>query len=114
MVRSSLLVIFLSMGLAFMSPQVQAQPMCMGTPFECAVDDAINLGLQWFRNQEANTGHFADAQGRHNFLGALSFLEKRQGVGWMGRAQGFNGMATADQAMTPTVQVPAASQMLPR
>ena len=25
------------------------------------------------------------------FLGALTFLEKRQGVGWGGRAQGFQG-----------------------
>ena len=29
----------------------------------------------------------------------MSFLEKRSGAGWNGRAQGFEGMDPADQAM---------------
>ncbi|MBV70573.1 MAG: hypothetical protein CMH52_04415 [Myxococcales bacterium] len=72
---------------------------CEGTPFACAVDDAINAGLQHFRNQERGAGNFNEANSRHNFLGALTFLEKRQGVGWGGRAQGFQGMDPNDQAM---------------
>jgi hypothetical protein len=72
---------------------------CEGTPFACAVDDAINAGLQHFRNLERGAGNFGDANARHNFLGVLSFLEKRQGVGWGGRAQGYQGMDPNDQAM---------------
>ena len=73
---------------------------CEGTPFACAVDDAINAGLQHFRNLERGAGNFGDNNGRHNFLGTLAFIEKRQGVGWAGRAQGYDGMDPADQAMT--------------
>ena len=77
--------------------------MCEGTPFSCAVDDAINAGLQHLRNLERGAGNFSEANGRSNFLGALSFLEKRQGVGWQGRAQGYQGMDPADQALVTRI-----------
>ncbi|MEZ4436144.1 MAG: prenyltransferase/squalene oxidase repeat-containing protein [bacterium] len=73
--------------------------VCEGTPFACAVDAAIDLGLQHFRNQERGAGHFTDNNARHNFLGLLSFLEKRSGVGWQGRTVGFQGSDPIDQAM---------------
>ena len=76
-----------------------ARAQCEGTPFACAVDDAINLGLQYERNTERNTGFINGNSAQHNFLGALTFLEKRQGVGWQGRIQGFRGMPPDDQAM---------------
>ncbi|MCB9526884.1 MAG: hypothetical protein H6703_16520 [Myxococcales bacterium] len=76
-----------------------ARAQCEGTPFACAVDEAINLGLQYERNTERNTGFINGNNAQHNFLGALTFLEKRQGVGWQGRVQGFRGMPPDDQAM---------------
>ena len=66
-------------------------------------DDAINAGLQHLRNLERGAGNFSEANGRSNFLGALSFLEKRQGVGWQGRAQGYQGMDPADQALVTRI-----------
>ena len=84
--------------------------ICEGTPFECAVDAAIDAGLQNLRNAERGTGHFGDGNGRHNFLPLLSFLEKRRGVGWNGRAQGFEGMDPADQAMAIRVQTMIANE----
>ncbi|MEZ4466624.1 MAG: hypothetical protein R3F43_19800, partial [bacterium] len=75
----------------------QAQE-CQATPFACAVDQAINFGLQYARNAERGVGTFS-GQANHNFLGALSFLEKRSGIGWQGNAIGFNGMDPNDQAM---------------
>jgi hypothetical protein len=95
--RILLLAIVLTLGTTTFTT-VSAQP-CEGTPFACDVDDAINSGLQHFRNQERGAGNFAEANSRHNFLGALTFLEKRQGVGWGGRAQGYQGMDPNDQAM---------------
>jgi hypothetical protein len=83
----------------------QAQ-QCQATPFACAVDQAIELGLQYFRNTERGAGLFGD--NRHNFLGILSFLEKRDGVGWLGRAQGYEDMDPNDQALV----VRAVSQMI--
>ena len=79
-----------------------ASAQCQATPFACAVDQSIELGLQNLRNRERGQGNFEGAAGnnaRHNFLGLLSFLEKRDGVGWLGRAQGFDGMDPVDQAM---------------
>ncbi len=79
-----------------------AAAQCQATPFACAVDQSVELGLQFLRNQERGTGNYegnAGGNARHNFLGTLSFLEKRDGVGWLGRAQGFDGMDPVDQAM---------------
>ena len=78
------------------SPAVAQE--CQSTPFACAVDAAINAGLQNARNAERGVGNFS-GQPQHNFLGILSFLEKRSGIGWQGNAIGFNGMDPNDQAM---------------
>ena len=83
----------------FLSPSVAYSQVCEGTPFVCDVDAAIDAGLQNLRNAERGQGHFGDGNGRHNFLEVLSFLEKRSGAGWNGRALGFEGMDPADQAM---------------
>ncbi|MCA9545251.1 MAG: hypothetical protein KC613_12695, partial [Myxococcales bacterium] len=85
-----------SAALLFAGP-AQAQ-QCQATPFACAVDDAINAGLQHLRNAERGQGNFSGSA-RHNFLGVLNFLEKRDGIGWMGRAQGYDGMDPNDQAL---------------
>ena len=77
------------------APAAYAQ--CQATPFACAVDEAINAGLQYARNAERGQGVFGSDD--HNFLGVLSFLEKRSGIGWQGNAVGFNGMDPNDQAM---------------
>ncbi len=82
---------------ALFAGSAQAQ-QCQATPFACAVDDAINAGLQHLRNAERGVGTFS-GQARHNFLGILTFLEKRDGVGWLGRAQGYEGMDPNDQAL---------------
>ena len=79
MVRKIIATTIVVLGMFVLTPTAMAQP-CEGTPFACAVDDAINAGLQHFRNQEVGQGHFGDGTGRHNFLGALSFLEKRRGA----------------------------------
>ncbi len=97
MIRTLLFVAMLSLSTALFT--TASAGVCEGTPFACAVDDAINAGLQHFRNLERGLGHFGDNNGRHNFLGTLSFLEKRQGVCWAGRAQGYQGMDPQDQAM---------------
>ena len=80
-------------------PLASAAQDCPATPFACAVDASIELGLQNLRNRERGAGHFADHGARHGFLGALSFLERRDGVAWWGRAQGHDGMDPDDQAM---------------
>jgi len=76
-----------------------ASAQCEGTPFACAVEEAIDLGLQAFRNQERGTGSVENGGSRHNFLALLSFLEKRSGVGFNGRGIGFQNSDPADQAM---------------
>ena len=87
------------LALVLASMPTTASAQCQATPFACAVDQSIELGLQNLRNRERNQGHFNDAGARHNFLGALTFLEKRTGVGWLGGAQGFDGMDPVDQQM---------------
>ena len=76
---------------------------CEATPFACAVDQAIAAGLQHYRNIERGTGDLTGdgllIAGRKNFFGILSFLEKRTGVGWMGRPRGFEGMDPNDQGL---------------
>ncbi|MEE2645040.1 MAG: prenyltransferase/squalene oxidase repeat-containing protein [Myxococcota bacterium] len=91
----SLLILLLG-SLIYLGGPAVAQ-VCDATPFACDVDDSINRGLQSFRIREAN-GRF-DNSSRHGFLGLLSFLEKRQGVGWIGNAVGFDGMDPIDQQM---------------
>ena len=81
---------------------VYGQSACEGEEgsFACAVDQSIALGLQSLRVREDQRGYF-DRSGnyKHNFLGMLSFLEKREGVGWQGQTQGYEGMDPFDQQM---------------
>ncbi len=79
-------------------PQVAAA-QCQATPFACAVDQSIELGLQNLRNRERGLGNFGEQGARHNFLGVLAFLEQRDGVGWLGRHRGFEELDPVDQAM---------------
>ncbi len=67
---------------------------CPSTPFNCDVENAINLGLQYTRT--LMRGDYL-VNGRHNFFGILSLLEKRQGIGWNGPALGYNGSEPDDQ-----------------
>ncbi len=71
---------------------------CEATPFACRVETSIERGLQYIRQQENGRG-MVNNNANHNFLMTLSFLEKRDGVGWMGRPQGYEGMDPNDQAM---------------
>ncbi len=95
--RSALLPLLAAVGL-LAAPPARAQ-MCDDSPFACEVDLAIEAGLQFFRTLENGTGHLNDGQGRHNFLGILSFLEKRAGLGFLGRQLGFVGLDPVDQNM---------------
>jgi hypothetical protein len=97
----------LSLG-ALLSAHDAAAGECQATPFACTVDQAIQAGLQHFRNTERGTGFFAQGDDQHNFFGILSFLEKRQGVGWQGEVQGYDGMDPDDQQMV----VRALTQMI--
>ena len=109
MQRLCRLVLPILVGLTLLAPIAQAGAgECAGTPFACAVDRAIQAGLQHFRNTERGTGFFSPGDEQHNFLGVLAFLEKRQGIGWQGRVQGFDGMDPLDQEMV----VRAVTQMI--
>ncbi|MEZ4436645.1 MAG: hypothetical protein R3F65_29950 [bacterium] len=86
---------------ALLAPRL-ARAGCESTPFACAVDAAIDAGLQYLRNNERGQGFLPDDGGgdpRHNFLVALTFLEKRTGVGWQGAIRGYRGMPPDDQAL---------------
>jgi hypothetical protein len=74
----------------------QVVPQCMGTPFQCEVEAAIDRGLQYMRMVGAG-GTLENNQ--HNFLGILSFLEKRAGANWHAPVIGFSGMTVEDQAL---------------
>ena len=73
-----------------------AQVTCPATPFRCDVERAINLGLQYTRSREVN-GIIDDV--KYNFLGFLSFLEKRAGLGLNSPTVGYDGMSDEDQAL---------------
>jgi MYXO-CTERM domain-containing protein len=94
--RASLLGALAVIGAA---PGVASAQECQATPFACAVDQAINAGLQYWRNTERGTGLFANGDDQHNFFGILAFLDKREGVGWQGNVQGYEGMDPNDQQM---------------
>ncbi len=87
-----------ALSLAGLVPLAASAQDCQATPFACAVDQAINNGLQYWRNAERGTGTFS-GNVQHNFFGILSFLEKREGVGWQGNSVGFSGMDPNDQQM---------------
>ena len=82
-----------------LAPAVASAQECQATPFACAVDLAINNGLNYLRQQERGTGSFANGDLQPNFFGILAFLEKREGVGWQGNVQGYEGMDPNDQQL---------------
>ena len=77
--------------------EASAQTFCASTPFNCEVEEAINLGLDYLRGIESNGRLGGDV--RHNFLAILAFLEKRSGVGWQGRTLGYEGLNEEDRAL---------------
>lgn len=68
-----------------------AQPVCLATPFECLVEAAIDSGLNAARAGDAFS------EGAHLPLALLALLERRDGVGWRGRARGYAGSPAEDQ-----------------
>ena len=81
----------------------RAQAPCDPQSFECQVEVAIDAGLHQLRIRENSNGYF-DSRGasqnyKHNFLALLSFLEKREGIGWNGSSVGYDGLPPADQQM---------------
>ncbi len=86
----------LSSFIAFIPLDAAAQ--CGGTPFACAVDEAIDRGIDWIRQQEAGRGNVR--QDRESPLALLAVLEQTDGIGWEGRRLGFEGLEPLDQAMT--------------
>ncbi len=89
LVRSSLVVV------ALLGP---AWSQCVETPFACAVDEAVELGLQAIRNREGGHG-LVDRTWPENGLAILALLEKHAGAGWNGAVPGYAGMSPEDQAM---------------
>lgn len=80
-------------------PTVCRAQDCPATPFACAVDDAIQRGLQAFRVAEAGTGQIGAGQGRQGFMAVLAFLGQRGGVGGQGAPLGFANLPPEDQAL---------------
>lgn len=88
-------ILTLALSLSLYHQQVQAQA-CNATPFACTVDIAIDNALQYTRGIENNSGVLQDAQ--HNFLGILSFIEKKA-VSGNGRVIGYQGLDPQDQLL---------------
>ena len=93
----SLYILLISLTPFISSQRASAQEFCAGTPFNCAVEHAINLGLEYTRTQESNGRLQGDV--KHNFLAILAFLEKRSGIGWQGQHLGYEGLPPEDQAL---------------
>ena len=93
----------LSVILLLIPFHVFAQDPCDESLFFCQVEQAIDRGLQDLRSRESGNGYFSgtDTQSnpKHNFLGALSFLEKRVGNGWDGQTIGYDGLPPEDQLL---------------
>ena len=100
--RWILISLFGVIALFGISSQAQAQAPCDPTSFACQVELAIDVALHNLRGREGGNGYF-DNRGsnqnfKHNFLGLLSFLEKREGVGWQGPS-GYDGLPPLDQQL---------------
>lgn len=63
------------------------------TPFGERVNEAVNQGLQWLRDQQGGNGGWGRATG----LAVLCFLENRVSVDWNAPASGYINMDPADQ-----------------
>ena len=101
--RWILISLFSVTALFGISLQAQAQAPCDPTSFACQVELAIDVALHNLRGREGGNGYF-DNRGsnqnfKHNFLGLLSFLEKREGVGWQGPSLGYDGLPPLDQQL---------------
>ena len=90
----AIFVILCSSSLSLAQEWTPPRAVCPSTPFNCDIENAINLGLQYTR---ANVSGTTLTNVRHNFFGILSLLEKRQGIGWNGPALGYSGSEPADQ-----------------
>ncbi len=100
MTKSTRNLMLSALALTLSAPTAVQAGECQATPFACAVDQAIQAGLQYYRNTERGTGSFTGGGDfQHNFFGVLAFLEKRRGVGWQGQVQGYEGMDPNDQAL---------------
>ena len=84
--------------IAALTPLPSLAQDCPATPFACAVDAAIQRGLQAYRVRERGLG-MIDNRPKHNFLAVLAFLEQRDGVGWQGQPLGYDGLPPGDQAL---------------
>ena len=107
-VRMAILYLSITSVLAYFTAEVSAQDepfvppraRCASTPFNCDVENAINLGLQFTRSQIAGTLIGNTYLGpRHNFFAILALLEKRRGIGWQGPSLGYDGSDPADQVI---------------
>jgi hypothetical protein len=63
------------------------------TPFGERVNESINQGLQWLRDNQSGGGGWGEPTG----LAVLCFLEKRQSADWNALPQGYIGMPVEDQ-----------------
>jgi len=68
------------------------------TPFGLLVEQALDGGFEYLRAREAETGHFQDETGNHNFLAVLALLERQTHPGFGPRA-GYLGLDPDDQAL---------------
>ena len=76
-----------------------AQPAAAAvTPFGQRVNDAIERGLEYLRQNQGGDGGIDDGEGGGTTgLAMLCFLEKRSGVDWNAPHLGYAGMDAADQ-----------------
>lgn len=89
-----LIVLILTHGYGYAQDWTPPRASCPSTPFNCDIENAINLGLQFTRSKV--NGVYLE-NNRHNFFGILSLLEKRRGIGWNGPAIGYSGSEPEDQ-----------------
>ena len=65
------------------------------TPFGERVNESIDRGISWLRNNQDDDGGW----GRPTGLAVLCFLEKRQSADWNAQPQGYQNMSVVDQSV---------------
>ncbi len=65
------------------------------TPFSSQVHQAVEDGLQWFRNLESN----GDMGAETTALALLALLESRHGPAWDAPTRGYSGLTAEDKAI---------------
>jgi len=85
----------LALGLAGLVLLLPALALGFVTPFGQRVNEAIDDGLQWLRQQENNGSIGAEPTG----LAMLCFLERRASADWNAPTVGYLGMDAADQEL---------------